>query len=79
MSTRNSMHQRKVTSIAHVADIGTVKIGTPPRDFHLLMDSGSADFWVGGEGCRAPDDGDCVKPFVYHFKESCLKCSSISS
>lgn len=43
-----------------LVDIGTVKIGTPARDFHLLMDSGSADLWVGGEGCTSPDDGDCV-------------------
>ncbi|KAF9466568.1 aspartic peptidase A1 [Collybia nuda] len=39
--------------------VGTVKIGTPARNFRLLMDSGSADLWVGGEGCIAPDDGDC--------------------
>ncbi|KAF8274739.1 aspartic peptidase domain-containing protein [Lactarius quietus] len=28
-----------------------VQIGTPPRNFSILMDSGSADFWVGGDGC----------------------------
>ncbi|KAG6910084.1 hypothetical protein DXG01_013136 [Tephrocybe rancida] len=35
--------------------LGTVLIGTPPRKFELLMDSGSADLWVGAEGCK-PDD-----------------------
>ena len=29
-----------------------MQIGTPPRDFQIIMDSGSADFWVGGENCQ---------------------------
>lgn len=41
--------------------IATVQIGNPPRDFRLLMDSGSADFWVGGEDCQAETGGDCVR------------------
>jgi len=44
-------------------DVGysaTLQLGTPPRDFLLLMDSGSADFWVGSETCQAdPGPGDC--------------------
>lgn len=35
-----------------VGYIATVQIGTPPRDFKVLMDSGSADFWVGAEQCE---------------------------
>lgn len=41
-----------------VAYIATIQIGTPPRDFQILMDSGSADFWVGGENCQSTL-GDC--------------------
>ncbi|KAH0585102.1 hypothetical protein H2248_008363 [Termitomyces sp. 'cryptogamus'] len=36
-------------------DIGylsQVQIGTPKRDFRLLMDSGSADLWIGAEDCQ---------------------------
>ncbi|CAE6537646.1 unnamed protein product, partial [Rhizoctonia solani] len=43
-------------------DIGylaTLQIGTPPRNFRLLMDSGSADFWVGGEACQSQAGGGC--------------------
>ncbi|CAE6447800.1 unnamed protein product [Rhizoctonia solani] len=43
-------------------DIGylaTVQIGTPPRNFRLLMDSGSADMWVGGEACQSQAGGAC--------------------
>jgi hypothetical protein len=40
--------------------IGTAQIGTPPRDFRFLMDSGSADLWVGSETCTNSDTGgDC--------------------
>ncbi|KAF8623678.1 hypothetical protein AX17_007376 [Amanita inopinata Kibby_2008] len=39
--------------------LGVVHIGTPPRPFELLMDSGSADMWVGGEHCRGDDGGSC--------------------
>ncbi|KAI0316720.1 aspartic peptidase domain-containing protein [Amylostereum chailletii] len=48
-----------------VGYIATVQMGTPPRDFKLLMDSGSADLWVGAEGCQTADattgqtSGDC--------------------
>jgi len=44
-------------------DIGylaTVQIGTPPRDFLILMDSGSADLWVGSEDCASQVGGGCV-------------------
>ncbi|KAL4062847.1 aspartic peptidase domain-containing protein [Scleroderma yunnanense] len=36
-----------------VAYIATIQIGTPATDFKILMDSGSADFWVGGENCQS--------------------------
>jgi len=36
--------------------LGTIQIGTPPRDFQVLMDSGSADLWVGGEPCYEQDE-----------------------
>ena len=40
----------------------TVQMGTPPRDFLILIDSGSADLWVGGEGCQfsSVQGADCV-------------------
>ncbi|KAL8279849.1 hypothetical protein RQP46_007699 [Phenoliferia psychrophenolica] len=37
-------------------DVGyfaTVQLGTPPADFKILMDSGSADFWVPSEACSS--------------------------
>jgi Eukaryotic aspartyl protease len=50
----------------NVLDIGTVQLGTPPKDFRLLIDSGSADLWVGAEGCIADDgSGSCVSPIIW--------------
>ena len=43
-----------------VGYIATIQMGTPPRDFKLLMDSGSADLWVGSEGCQSQGGSDCV-------------------
>ncbi|EPQ54274.1 acid protease [Gloeophyllum trabeum ATCC 11539] len=43
-------------------DIGylaTIQIGTPPRDFKVLVDSGSSDLWVGAENCAANGGGSC--------------------
>lgn len=42
-----------------VGYLAKVQIGTPPRDFLILMDSGSADFWVGAEGCQSQAGGGC--------------------
>lgn len=42
-----------------VGYISTVQMGTPPRDFQVLMDSGSADLWVGGEGCQSVQGTAC--------------------
>ncbi|TFK72960.1 aspartic peptidase A1 [Pluteus cervinus] len=39
--------------------LATIKLGTPPRDFLILMDSGSADFWVGAENCQGDQGGNC--------------------
>jgi len=39
--------------------VATFQLGTPPRDFLILMDSGSSDFWVGSEICKGADGGDC--------------------
>lgn len=35
-----------------VGYMATVQIGTPPTSFMILMDSGSADFWVGSDNCQ---------------------------
>lgn len=42
-----------------VGYLATLQLGTPPRDFSLLMDSGSADMWVGGEACKSQAGGGC--------------------
>jgi len=44
------------------ADVGyfaTIQLGTPPRNFRVIMDSGSADLWVGAENCQAENGGGC--------------------
>ena len=43
-----------------VGYVATIQMGTPPREFNLLMDSGSADLWVGAEGCISENGSDCV-------------------
>ncbi|KAH0585064.1 putative aspartic-type endopeptidase CTSD [Termitomyces sp. J132] len=42
-----------------VGYLATVQIGTPAQDFSILMDSGSADFWVGSEQCQSEAGGGC--------------------
>lgn len=45
-----------------VGYIATVQIGTPPQDFNFLMDTGSADMWVGSEDCTtAGTTQGCVR------------------
>lgn len=43
-----------------VGYIATVQMGTPPTNYNLLMDSGSADLWVGSaENCTSQAGGGC--------------------
>jgi len=42
-----------------VSYLATVQLGNPPRNFSILMDSGSADFWVGSENCTSTNGGGC--------------------
>ncbi|KAJ7178850.1 acid protease [Mycena crocata] len=42
-----------------VGYLATVQMGTPPQNFLILMDSGSADFWVASEACQSVAGGDC--------------------
>ncbi|KAF9046828.1 aspartic peptidase A1 [Hymenopellis radicata] len=49
------------TQAEDVGYYGPMKMGTPSRTFQLLMDSGSADLWVGAEDCQCDDGGSCGK------------------
>ncbi|TRM64838.1 aspartic peptidase domain-containing protein [Schizophyllum amplum] len=42
-----------------VGYLSTVQMGTPPQDFEILMDSGSADLWVGSTQCTSVTGADC--------------------
>lgn len=42
-----------------VGYLATIQMGTPPQDFLILMDSGSADLWVGSEDCQSEGGGGC--------------------
>lgn len=54
-------------------DLATLYLGTPPRAFQLLVDSGSADLWVGAEDCQdSTNPGDCVG-LKYLGEYSCLQ------
>ena len=54
-----------------VTYLGTVQMGTPPQDFTVIMDTGSADFWVGAENCQTisaqgqATGQDCVRPSYF--------------
>ncbi|GLB40508.1 putative peptidase A1 family protein [Lyophyllum shimeji] len=42
-----------------VGYLATIQMGTPSQDFLILMDSGSADLWVGAENCQSQAGGGC--------------------
>ncbi|KAF8656807.1 hypothetical protein AX16_002357 [Volvariella volvacea WC 439] len=54
-------------------DIGytmPMHIGTPPQTFYMLMDSGSADTWVGDNNCKTYTGSRCRHKHLYHTNES---------
>ncbi|SJL00037.1 uncharacterized protein ARMOST_03349 [Armillaria ostoyae] len=53
-------HAEKLSIQANdIGYYGPVELGNPPSLFQLLMDTGSADMWVGAEDCRCDDGGTC--------------------
>lgn len=48
-------------SMIETADTMQFLLGTPPVSFEMLMDSGSADTWVGSTDCHSQAGGDCVR------------------
>ncbi|KAF7375155.1 Acid protease [Mycena sanguinolenta] len=42
-----------------VGYLATIQMGTPPQNYLILMDSGSADLWVASEACQSTAGGDC--------------------
>jgi hypothetical protein len=46
---------------ADTSYVATIEMGTPPRSFHVLVDSGSADLWVGAEDCVSTSGTNCVR------------------
>ncbi|SRR6266550_1213543 len=47
-----------------VSYFANITVGTPPRGFLILLDSGSADFWIGSETCTSSAGGGCVRRFL---------------
>ncbi|KAJ6631027.1 aspartic peptidase domain-containing protein [Mycena sp. CBHHK59/15] len=39
--------------------VTAVSIGTPARQFIIILDSGSGDFWVGSDTCKSLSGGGC--------------------
>lgn len=60
-----------------VGYIATIQMGTPPQDFKLLMDSGSADLWVGSEDCQSEAGGGCVSPITINMAFAVTKLMAI--
>jgi len=41
---------------------GTLAVGTPPVSYNVILDTGSADFWLASEGCRECRDVPIFEP-----------------
>ncbi|KAF8624545.1 hypothetical protein AX15_005848 [Amanita polypyramis BW_CC] len=63
--TQTNTHSPAPGSVAlaiQAQDVGymiPISIGTPSRTFNVLVDSGSADLWVGAEDCHSESGGSC--------------------
>ncbi|CAK5268802.1 unnamed protein product [Mycena citricolor] len=58
-TTANSLALNNETP--DIGYLATVQMGTPPQNFLILMDSGSADLWVASESCVSTTGGNCGK------------------
>ena len=55
--------------------IASIGVGTPPQQLDLLMDTGSANVFFGGSGCRDPKLGPCSPPLFAAARSSSFNAS----
>lgn len=49
---------------------GVIQIGTPAKDFNVVIDTGSTDLWVAGSACYSA----CPNKTRYNSTESRTSC-----
>ncbi|XP_025269286.1 cardosin-E-like isoform X2 [Camponotus floridanus] len=51
---KDNFPSENLTNFKNVAYYGSIKIGTPPQEFRVIFDTGSAMFWVFSKYCLIP-------------------------
>ncbi|KAF7956072.1 hypothetical protein EAE96_004993 [Botrytis aclada] len=71
LSSRDSVSARLINNITQSSYMISVKVGTPPQDIDLVLDTGSSDTWMiassaptcTGIGLDDSDETDCNTPY----------------
>jgi len=73
LSSSKSVNQTLIDVAYDSYYTGIIHIGTPPRKYVVLFDTGSEPIWIAGTGCKYPDGTECK------FQKHCYDVSESST
>uniref|UniRef100_A0A1I7SFR9 Peptidase A1 domain-containing protein n=1 Tax=Bursaphelenchus xylophilus TaxID=6326 RepID=A0A1I7SFR9_BURXY len=66
----NNPHTQPFYAVGRNSYISNVSVGTPPQEFRVMLDTGSADFWIPTRDCQVGQSGQACNKTLFNSDNS---------